>query len=92
MEKFVKIGLKNDKRVLLTVVYFGEEGLTDARIVMSRSAGKNSAFLRLLALNETFSRSKGLKVGAERPWEVRDFPWGGGGSLKNVLNVLLGYR
>ncbi|XP_024082829.1 chondroitin sulfate N-acetylgalactosaminyltransferase 2 [Cimex lectularius] len=69
MEKFVKIGLKNDRRVLLTVVYFGEEGLAEARLIMSKSAGRNSAFLRLLALNETFSRSKGLKVGAERPWE-----------------------
>lgn len=70
MEKFVKIGLKNDRRVLLTVVYFGEEGLSDARLIMSKAAGRNSAFLRLLALNETFSRSKGLRVGAERAWEV----------------------
>jgi chondroitin sulfate N-acetylgalactosaminyltransferase 1/2 len=69
MEKFVKIGLKNDRRVLLSVVYFGEEGLAEARLIMSRAAGRNSAFLRLLALNETFSRSKGLKVGAERAWE-----------------------
>lgn len=70
MEKFVKIGLKNDRRVLLTVVYFGEDGLSEARLIMSKSAGRNSAFLRLLALNETFSRSKGLRVGAERAWEV----------------------
>ena len=70
MEKFVKIGLKHDRRVLLTVVYFGEEGLADARLIMSKSAGRNSALLRLLALNETFSRSKGLRVGAERNWEV----------------------
>ncbi|XP_073990046.1 chondroitin sulfate N-acetylgalactosaminyltransferase isoform X2 [Rhodnius prolixus] len=69
MDKFVKIGLKNDRRVLLTVVYFGEEGLSEARMIMSKAAGKNSAYLRLLALNETFSRSKGLKVGAEREWE-----------------------
>lgn len=62
MDKFVKIGLKNDRRVLLTVVYFGEEGLSEARMIMSKAAGKNSAYLRLLALNETFSRSKGLKV------------------------------
>lgn len=26
MDKFIKIGLKNDRRVQLTVVYFGEEG------------------------------------------------------------------
>lgn len=70
MGKFVKIGLKHDRRVLLTVVYFGEEGLAEARLIMSKAAGRNSALLRLLALNETFSRSKGLRVGAERPWEV----------------------
>ena len=71
MDKFVKIGLKNDKRVILTVVYFGEEGLSEARLIMSKVAGKNNHGnnLRLLALNETFSRGKGLKVGAERPWE-----------------------
>lgn len=57
-------------RVQLTVVYFGEEGLSEARAIMSRvlatrGAGSGSA-LRLLALNETFSRGKGLRVGAER--------------------------
>jgi chondroitin sulfate N-acetylgalactosaminyltransferase 1/2 len=74
MDKFVKIALKNDRRVLLTVVYFGEEGLAEARRIMSRvlvtkNSGGNSNNLRLLALNETFSRGKGLRVGAERVWD-----------------------
>lgn len=73
MDKFVKIGLKNDRRVHLTVVYFGEEGLNEARSIMSRvlmtkNSGGNANNLRLLALNETFSRGKGLRVGAERTW------------------------
>lgn len=73
MDKFVKIGLKNDKRVHLTVVYFGTEGLSEARAIMSkilvtRGSGGTSQNLRLLALNETFSRGKGLRVGAERAW------------------------
>nr|CAD7258863.1 unnamed protein product [Timema shepardi] len=73
MEKFVKIALKNDRRVHLTVVYFGEEGLSEARAIMSRvlmtkNSGGNGNNLRLLALNETFSRGKGLRVGAERVW------------------------
>uniref|UniRef100_A0A1Y1JV19 Hexosyltransferase n=1 Tax=Photinus pyralis TaxID=7054 RepID=A0A1Y1JV19_PHOPY len=73
MDKFVKIGLKNDRRVHLTVVYFGEEGLSEARTIMSRvlitkNSGGNANNLRLLALNETFSRGKGLRVGAERVW------------------------
>lgn len=71
MDKFVKIALKNDRRVHLSVVYFGEEGLMDARLIMSRilgtkNSGANSSNLKLLALNETFSRAKGLRVGAER--------------------------
>lgn len=78
MEKFVKIGLKNDRRVHLTVVYFGEEGLSEARAIMSRvlmtrNSGGNANNLRLLALNETFSRGKGLRVGAERvPGDKKD--------------------
>ncbi|XP_031780017.1 chondroitin sulfate N-acetylgalactosaminyltransferase 2 [Nasonia vitripennis] len=73
MDKFVKIGLKNDRRVHLTVVYFGTEGLSEARAIMSRvlmtrGSGGTNQNLRLLALNETFSRGKGLRVGAERAW------------------------
>lgn len=61
MDKYVKIALKHDKRVHLTVVYFGEEGLSEARSIMSRvigmkNSGGNSSNLKLLALNETFSR------------------------------------
>lgn len=77
MDKFVKIGLKNDRRVCLTVVYFGEEGLSEARAIMSRvlmtkNSGGNTNNLRLLALNETFSRAKGLRVGAERVWGMKN--------------------
>lgn len=71
MDKFVKIALRNDKRVHLTVVYFGDEGLSEARAIMSKvvQIKRNGKSLRLLALNETFSRSKGLRVGAERTWD-----------------------
>lgn len=71
MDKFSKIALKNDKRVHLTVVYFGEEGLSEAKTIMSKIVQQkgNGNSLRLLALNETFSRAKGLRVGAERTWD-----------------------
>lgn len=77
MDKFVKIALKNDRRVHLTVVYFGDEGLMEARSIMSRvltqrNSGGNAGNLKLLALNETFSRAKGLRVGAERVWDKSD--------------------
>ena len=63
MDKYVKIALKHDKRVHLTVIYFGEEGLSEARSIMSRvigmkNSGGNSSNLKLLALNETFSRGE----------------------------------
>ncbi|GJQ87221.1 hypothetical protein Trydic_g8450 [Trypoxylus dichotomus] len=85
MEKFVKIGLKTDRHVCLTVVYFGEEGLSEARSIMSRvirtkNSGASAKNLRLLALNETFSRGKGLRVGAERVWDGE-----AGNSAKDVL-------
>lgn len=65
MEKFVKIALKNDRRVELTVVYFGEDGLAEARQIMKRIIAQKSAYssnLKLLALNETFSRGKRLPI------------------------------
>ncbi|XP_058123617.1 chondroitin sulfate N-acetylgalactosaminyltransferase 1 [Anopheles ziemanni] len=73
MDKYVKIALKHDRRVHLTVVYFGEDGLSEARSVMSRvigmkNSGGTSSNLKLLALNETFSRAKALRVGAENVW------------------------
>lgn len=63
MDKFVRIALKNDRRVHLTVVYFGDDGLAEARAIMSRvlaqrNSGATSGNLKLLALNETFSRGE----------------------------------
>uniref|UniRef100_A0A182XZA6 Hexosyltransferase n=1 Tax=Anopheles stephensi TaxID=30069 RepID=A0A182XZA6_ANOST len=73
MDKYVKIALKHDRRVHLTVVYFGEDGLAEARTIMSRvigmkNSGATNSNLKLLALNETFSRAKALRVGAENVW------------------------
>lgn len=36
MDKFAKIALKHDRRVQLSVVYFGEAGLSEARKIMAR--------------------------------------------------------
>lgn len=62
MDKFFRIALTHDRRVHLTVVYFGNEGLQEARAIMSRVLGAknggNSSNLKLLALNETFSRGE----------------------------------
>ncbi|KAH8272858.1 hypothetical protein KR018_005761 [Drosophila ironensis] len=49
-----------DRRLELIVVYFGDSGLAQARRLASRSERT-----QFLALNETFSRAKALRIGAE---------------------------
>lgn len=64
MEKFVKVGIKHDKRIYLTVVYFGEEGLREVQMILTQ-VSRQTRFrnIKLLTLNETFSRGKGLQAG-----------------------------
>ncbi|XP_017087214.2 chondroitin sulfate N-acetylgalactosaminyltransferase 1 [Drosophila bipectinata] len=49
-----------DRQLELIVVYFGVSGLDQARRMVSRSKRT-----QLIALNETFSRAKALRIGAE---------------------------
>ncbi|KAB7504300.1 Chondroitin sulfate N-acetylgalactosaminyltransferase 2 [Armadillidium nasatum] len=72
MEKLVKLILRHDRRVFLTVVYFGYEGLQEVRNIITK-ASKQSNFrhIKLLTLNETFSRGKALQVGATH-WSKGD--------------------
>ncbi|EDW08891.1 chondroitin sulfate N-acetylgalactosaminyltransferase 1 [Drosophila mojavensis] len=49
-----------DQRLHLIVVYFGEAGLKEAQLI----AG-GAKRVQLVALNETFSRAKALRLGAE---------------------------
>ncbi|XP_062131983.1 chondroitin sulfate N-acetylgalactosaminyltransferase 1 [Drosophila sulfurigaster albostrigata] len=53
-------GQLKDRRLQLLIVYFGESGLKEAQ-----SIAGNLERVQLLALNETFSRAKALRVGAE---------------------------
>lgn len=50
-----------DRRLQLIVVYFGEAGLKQAQELVAPSSER----VQLLALNETFSRAKALRLGAE---------------------------
>lgn len=53
-------GQLSDHRLKLIVVYFGEAGLKEAQELVT-----GSERVQLLALNETFSRAKALRLGAE---------------------------
>lgn len=72
MDKLGSIILRHDRRLFLTVVYFGHEGLQEVRNIIT-SASKEAKFrhIKLLTLNETFSRGKALQVGATH-WSKGD--------------------
>ncbi|XP_055875567.1 chondroitin sulfate N-acetylgalactosaminyltransferase 1-like [Biomphalaria glabrata] len=74
MEQFVRVCIKHDKRIYLTVVYFGFEGLTDVKNIMSQVAKANKfKHMKLVTLNDTFARGRGLQIGA--------LNWKGGGDV-----------
>ncbi|KAK2150845.1 hypothetical protein LSH36_386g02032 [Paralvinella palmiformis] len=66
MERFVKVCIHVDKRVFLTVVYFGMDGLNDVKNIIG-SVSKSYRFknIKLITLNESFSRGRGLQIGAQ---------------------------
>ncbi|KFM80682.1 Chondroitin sulfate N-acetylgalactosaminyltransferase 2, partial [Stegodyphus mimosarum] len=72
MDKFIKVGIRHDKRIFLTVVYFGLDGLYDVQELLTK-VSKDTKFrnFKLLTLNDTFSRGKGLHVGAQH-WTKGD--------------------
>ncbi|XP_015929331.1 chondroitin sulfate N-acetylgalactosaminyltransferase 2 isoform X2 [Parasteatoda tepidariorum] len=72
MDRFAKVAIKHDRKVFLTVVYFGEEGLHDVRVILTK-VSRETKFrnVKLLTLNETFSRGKGLQVGVQH-WPKGD--------------------
>ncbi|CAG5128668.1 unnamed protein product [Candidula unifasciata] len=74
MDQFVSVCIKRDRRIYLTVVYFGIEGLKEVKAIMSLVA-KTHKFkhMKLVTLNETFTRGRGLQLGA--------LNWKGGGDV-----------
>ncbi|KAH0627064.1 hypothetical protein JD844_002435 [Phrynosoma platyrhinos] len=69
MENFREMGIQQDRRIHLTVVYFGKDQMSEVKGILentSRSANfRNYTFIQL---DEEFSRGKGLDVGA-RFWK-----------------------
>ena len=72
MERFSGVCIQHDKRVFLTVVYFGTPGLQDVKNIIGR-VSKNMRFknIKLITLNEEFSRGRGLQIGAQS-WSQGD--------------------
>ncbi|XP_038600106.1 chondroitin sulfate N-acetylgalactosaminyltransferase 2 isoform X1 [Tachyglossus aculeatus] len=69
MQNFRDICIHQDKRIHLTVVYFGEEGLSDVKNILESVVSETDFHnYTLVSLNEEFNRGRGLDVGA-RAWE-----------------------
>ena len=66
LNRFARVCIKGDKNVFLTVVYFGTEGLNEVKNLMGQIS-KQYRFknMKLVTLNENFSRGRGLQVGAQ---------------------------
>uniref|UniRef100_A0A8C2RD99 Hexosyltransferase n=1 Tax=Capra hircus TaxID=9925 RepID=A0A8C2RD99_CAPHI len=61
--------IHQDKRIHLTVVYFGKEGLSKVKSILeSVTSESNFHNYTLVSLNEEFNRGRGLNVGA-RAWD-----------------------
>ncbi|XP_028830499.1 chondroitin sulfate N-acetylgalactosaminyltransferase 1 [Denticeps clupeoides] len=69
MQNFREVCLKQDRRVHLTVVYFGQEQVNEVRQTLENTSREmNFKNFTLIQLNEEFSRGRGLDVGA-RAWK-----------------------
>ncbi|OCT71989.1 chondroitin sulfate N-acetylgalactosaminyltransferase 2 [Xenopus laevis] len=66
MQNYRNVCIQQDKRTYLTVVYFGDEGLSEVKEILS-SIDSDSNFnnYTLIPLKEEFSRGRGLEVGAQ---------------------------
>lgn len=64
MKNFVDVAIRWDRRVYLTVVFFGEEGRTELEtLIRNVSKADNFTAYKLVLTNETFSRGLGLQKG-----------------------------
>ncbi|XP_053548066.1 chondroitin sulfate N-acetylgalactosaminyltransferase 2 [Bombina bombina] len=72
MQNYRDVCIYQDKRTYLTVVYFGEEGLSEVKDILKMTESETSFHnYSLIPLKEEFSRGRGLEVGAQA-WEKGD--------------------
>ncbi|XP_064418598.1 chondroitin sulfate N-acetylgalactosaminyltransferase 2 isoform X2 [Latimeria chalumnae] len=69
IQNFREVCIQQDRRIHLTVVYFGQEGLSEVSTILE-AVGSETNFQNytLISLDEEFSRGRGLDVGA-RAWD-----------------------
>lgn len=66
MQNFRDVCIHQDKRIHLTVVYFGKEGLSKVKSILESIASESDFHnYTLISLNEEFNRGRGLNVGAQ---------------------------
>ncbi|OXB62063.1 UNVERIFIED_CONTAM: hypothetical protein H355_010721 [Colinus virginianus] len=69
MQNFREMGIHQDGRIHLTVVYFGKEQVNEVKAILENtSKSTNFKNFTFIQLNEEFSRGKGLDIGA-RVWK-----------------------
>uniref|UniRef100_A0A673LP70 Hexosyltransferase n=1 Tax=Sinocyclocheilus rhinocerous TaxID=307959 RepID=A0A673LP70_9TELE len=67
-----EVCIQQDKRVHLTVVYFGQTGLQEVKASLRKmSSEENFSNYTLIPVDEEFSRGRGLDIGAHT-WEKGD--------------------
>lgn len=72
LTNFREVCIQQDKRVYLTVVYFGQKGLQDVRGSLQKMASEeNFTDYTLIPVDEDFSRGRGLDIGAH-DWKRSD--------------------
>uniref|UniRef100_A0A3P9LT83 Hexosyltransferase n=1 Tax=Oryzias latipes TaxID=8090 RepID=A0A3P9LT83_ORYLA len=80
LHNFREVCVQQDRRVHLTVVYFGQEGLQDVTSSLEKMSREESfSNYTLVPLEEEFSRGRGLDVGAHA--------WTGGDVLMFFCDV-----
>lgn len=73
LKRFRRVGISRDRRLHLTVVYFGTEGLQEVKDIIAQvSKETRFPYIKLVTLTEEeFSRGRGLQVGAQN-WDKGD--------------------
>uniref|UniRef100_A0A8B9LX52 Hexosyltransferase n=1 Tax=Astyanax mexicanus TaxID=7994 RepID=A0A8B9LX52_ASTMX len=65
LHNFREVCIQQDKRVHLTVVYFGQEGLQEVKSSLRKMSSEESfTNYTLIPVDEEFSRGRGLDIGA----------------------------